>query len=82
MKLACDFVSAYNLQEMAALRPMQRVHRLQNGGAEDVLQLPTLLWYAWLSISTFKVPATSNPLGCTGERGIVTHAITVHGSLS
>ena len=60
LKVACDFVSVHNLKHMAALRPAQRKHRLHAGGAEDVLQLHTLLWYAWLSASTFKVPTTSS----------------------
>ena len=74
IKLACDFVSGYNLQDMADLRPMQRMHRLRSDGADDVLQLFTLLWYAWLSTSTFKVSASSRPLGSTGESMNVSYA--------
>ena len=56
VKIACDFVSVHNLVHMAALRPDQREQRLAGGEAEDVLQLFTLLWYAWLSVTTFKEP--------------------------
>ena len=56
VKIACDFVSVHNLKQMAALRPEQREQRLAGGEAEDVLQLFTLLWYAWLSVYTFKEP--------------------------
>ena len=66
IKVACDFVSACNLQDMAVLLPDQRKHRLVGDGPDDVLQLFTLSWYAWLSVSTFQVSATSRPLGSTG----------------
>lgn len=52
MKIACDFVSPHNLQTTAELLPQQRQHRLKNEGhGADVLQLHTLLWYAWRSVS-------------------------------
>ncbi|RPD78042.1 hypothetical protein L226DRAFT_458614 [Lentinus tigrinus ALCF2SS1-7] len=49
IKVACDFVSIQNLDRTLALLGEQRVHRLFHQGPEDVLQLHTLLWYAWLS---------------------------------
>ena len=66
IKVACDFVSAYNLWHMDRLLPDQRKHRLVGDGPDDVLQLYTLSWYAWLSVSTFNASATSKPLGSTG----------------
>ena len=54
VKIACDFVSVHNLADMAALVTDQRKHRLSGGESEDVLQLHTILWYAWQSASTFK----------------------------
>ena len=54
VKIACDFVSVHNLPHMAALVTAQRKHRLSGGESEDVLQLHTILWYAWQSASTFK----------------------------
>ena len=38
---------------MAALLPEQRKYRLAIKGGEDVLQLYTLIWYAWNSVSTY-----------------------------
>ena len=54
MKVACDFVSVGNLEHMAALLPEQRKYRMAVKGGDDVLQLLTLTWYAWISVSSYK----------------------------
>ena len=54
IKVACDFVSVGNLEHMAALLPEQRKYRIAVKHGEDVLQLFTLIWYAWISVSTYK----------------------------
>ena len=79
MKVACDFVSVHNLQHMAVLIAPQRQHRLQGGGGEDVLQLYTLMWYAWLSVSTLKAIAPRNPLKRKGEYLVeASHWLHIH----
>ena len=57
VKIACDFVSVHNIEHMHDLIPRQREQRLAGGEAEDVLQLSTVLWYAWISVCTFKEPS-------------------------
>ena len=51
IKVACDFVSVQNLERVKQMIPSQRLHRIRHDGPEDVLQLGTLLWYAWLPVS-------------------------------
>ncbi|KAI1782476.1 hypothetical protein LXA43DRAFT_905672 [Ganoderma leucocontextum] len=50
IKVACDFVSAGNLSATERLVSELRARRLSEHG-DDVLQLYTLLWYAWCSVS-------------------------------
>ncbi|KAI1783267.1 hypothetical protein LXA43DRAFT_903881 [Ganoderma leucocontextum] len=50
IKVACDFVSAGNLSTTESLVSELRARRLLERG-DDVLQLYTLLWYAWCSVS-------------------------------
>ncbi|KAH9907650.1 uncharacterized protein BXZ73DRAFT_60386 [Epithele typhae] len=58
VKIACDFVSLHNLDVTAGMVPQQRAHRLNSGGhGEDLLQLDTLVWHAWRSLSTFPASA-------------------------
>ena len=51
IKVACDFVSAQHLERVKQKIPEQRLHRIRSDGPEDVLQLRSLLWYSWQSIS-------------------------------
>ena len=52
IKIAYDFVSVPNLEATVDLLPQQREHRLQaDGHGDDVLQLRSLIWYAWKSVS-------------------------------
>lgn len=58
IKLACDFVSMENLDRTVGLLVEQRRYRIQMRGIgpPDVLQLHSLLWYAWLSVSSYTDP--------------------------
>ncbi|KAH9929931.1 uncharacterized protein BXZ73DRAFT_101993 [Epithele typhae] len=57
IKIACDFVSLHNLDVTASMVPQQRAHRLNSAHGEDLLQLNTLVWHAWRSLSTFPASA-------------------------
>ncbi|KAG9310629.1 hypothetical protein JVU11DRAFT_9197 [Chiua virens] len=51
IKIACDFVSPENLHATVKLVQDFRSHRLYNKSGDDLLQLPLMLWYAWLTTS-------------------------------
>lgn len=46
IKVACDFVTVSSVNVCLELRQQFRAER-----REDVLQLPTMLWYSWLSVT-------------------------------
>ncbi|KAI0057527.1 hypothetical protein BV25DRAFT_1778221, partial [Artomyces pyxidatus] len=50
IKIACDFLSVENLAASCHLANELRRQRLVRGFGEDVLQVPTCLWYAWSSL--------------------------------
>jgi hypothetical protein len=51
IKIACDFISMENLHRTERLVGEFREHRLASNWGDDVLQLYTSLWYAWISLS-------------------------------
>lgn len=68
IKVACDFVSLENLDRTIGLLVDQRHYRIQMrdldkdkvaSGPADILQIHTLLWYAWLSVSAYTDPTVS-----------------------
>lgn len=50
IKTAIDFLSGEALPRTAAVAEELRQHRLIDDGLEDVLQLPLVLWHAWVSL--------------------------------
>ena len=59
-----------NLEHMAALLPEQRKHRMAVKGGDDVLQLFTLIWYAWNSVLTYKVGRNVKAKSRSGQLGV------------
>ncbi|KAI0058397.1 Clavaminate synthase-like protein [Artomyces pyxidatus] len=51
IKIACDFISAENLDCTAQVWRELRVQRLVSQYGDDVLQLESCLWHAWNSLS-------------------------------
>lgn len=51
IKVACDFISVENLPQTLKLVDELRDHRLAISGGDDLLQLHSTLWYAWLTLS-------------------------------
>ncbi|KAI0689623.1 hypothetical protein C8T65DRAFT_588529 [Cerioporus squamosus] len=54
IKVACDFVSPQNIDRTLELTSEFRLHRLSSQAGEDILQAYTMLWYAWLSVTSYK----------------------------
>jgi hypothetical protein len=52
IKMAVDFVSMPNLNRTHRLVSELRMQRLADGAGDDVLQFYTMLWYAWVSLSS------------------------------
>ncbi|KAI0703120.1 hypothetical protein C8Q76DRAFT_590035, partial [Earliella scabrosa] len=48
IKVACDFVSPQNIQRTLKLAQELRLHRISSRSGEDLLQLRTMVWFAWL----------------------------------
>ncbi|KAI0715465.1 hypothetical protein C8T65DRAFT_643779 [Cerioporus squamosus] len=55
VKIACDFVSAENLKITAGLVPSLRAERLRSH-TDDILQLYTTVWFAWVSVKGYTGP--------------------------
>lgn len=55
VKIACDFISIENVAETRRICDELRQHRLATGVGEDVLQLYTTLWHAWINLTNDKV---------------------------
>jgi hypothetical protein len=55
VKIACDFISIENVAETQRICDELRQHRLATGVGEDVLQLYTTLWHAWMTLTNDKV---------------------------
>ncbi|KAI9441323.1 hypothetical protein H4582DRAFT_1848819 [Lactarius indigo] len=51
IKVAMDFVSPENIERCARLTEEFRAQNLERMWKEDVLQLQTMMWYAWVSCS-------------------------------
>jgi hypothetical protein len=51
IKIARDYVSIDNLAQTERLVAEFRNQRLASGAGDDVLQLYTMLWYLWVSLS-------------------------------
>ncbi|KAH9965306.1 hypothetical protein BC827DRAFT_1369232 [Russula dissimulans] len=51
IKVAADFVSPENIERCARLTEEFRAQNLDRMWKEDVLQLQTMMWYAWVSCS-------------------------------
>ncbi|KAI0266379.1 hypothetical protein BC834DRAFT_969419 [Gloeopeniophorella convolvens] len=51
IKVAADFVSPENIERCARLTDEFRAQNLERMWKEDVLQLQTMMWYAWVSCS-------------------------------
>ncbi|KAI9454423.1 hypothetical protein F5148DRAFT_1229560 [Russula earlei] len=51
IKVAADFVSPENIERCARLTEEFRAQNLERMWKEDVLQLQTMMWYAWVSCS-------------------------------
>ena len=51
IKVACDFVSPENIQRCAQLTQEFRKLNFSYHWKEDVLQLRTMMWFAWESCS-------------------------------
>lgn len=51
IKTAIDFLSGEALQRTAQVADELRRHRFINEDLEDVLQLPLVLWHAWVSLN-------------------------------
>ena len=49
IKVACDFVSPENITRCEVLTKEFREQNQSMAWKEDVLQLRTLMWFAWLS---------------------------------
>ncbi|KAI0309672.1 hypothetical protein OF83DRAFT_1037631, partial [Amylostereum chailletii] len=47
-KIACDNVHPLRLHAMAKIADELRAHRLRTGEGDDVLNLPQVLWWAWV----------------------------------
>ena len=51
VKVACDFLSIENLAKTLHVASELRLQRLVSEG-DDVLQLHTVLWYAWCAMAS------------------------------
>ena len=51
VKVACDFLSIENLARTHRVASELRLQRLVSEG-DDVLQLHTVLWYAWCAMAS------------------------------
>lgn len=51
VKTAIDFLSGEALSRTAEVAEELRRHRLVDPGLEDVVQLPLVLWHAWVSLN-------------------------------
>ena len=51
IKIALDFLDVDSLNRTVQLAGEFRSHRLATLQGDDVLQLKTLLWYAWVSLT-------------------------------
>ena len=49
IKVACDFVSPENIERCEILTREFREQNQSMAWKEDVLQLRTMMWFAWLS---------------------------------
>ena len=49
IKVACDFVSPENVERCSTLTREFRAQNQTKAWKEDVLQLRTMMWFAWLS---------------------------------
>ena len=49
IKVACDFVSPENVERCKVLTREFREQNQSMAWKEDVLQLRTMMWFAWLS---------------------------------
>ena len=49
IKVACDFVSPENIERCEVLTREFREQNQSMAWKEDVLQLRTMMWFAWLS---------------------------------
>ncbi|KAI0291970.1 hypothetical protein BC826DRAFT_1020640 [Russula brevipes] len=56
IKVAADFVSPENIERCARLTEEFRAQNLERMWKEDVLQLQTMMWYAWVSCSSQQAP--------------------------
>ena len=66
IKVACDFVSAENLDITEGLIPGLRAYRLRTP-MDDILQLHTTVWFAWLSVKDYNGPVDSDRAKAVGH---------------
>ncbi|KAI0300519.1 hypothetical protein B0F90DRAFT_1723573 [Multifurca ochricompacta] len=59
IKVAADFVSPENIERCARLTEEFRAQNLERMWKEDVLQLQTMMWYAWVSCSRPEIAGTA-----------------------
>ena len=78
IKMAVDFVSMPNLNRTHRLVSEFRMQRLADGAGDDVLQFYTMLWYAWVSLSSrYKFLSPGGPLDTDMDCGDLSTPILI-----